>query len=284
VVSFLPSMTENLFALGFGQSVVGITDYCLHPAEQIKNLPRIGGPYTPDIPAIVDLEPELVIGSLSEAPEEIYQEMVAAGLRLWLTHSKSVNQALDDLRALLAVYHTDKPALRINTLQMAVDYARVAAENEPKVRYFCPIWMAEHEGQTWWMTFNQDTYLNDILSIVGGENVFAERARRYPLEADLGYPLEADLGLAEVEKAGKRDTRYPRVTVEEVIATDPEMILLPDDPFVYKEEHKQKILVLLSPVKAVKQQRILFVEGSLIAWPGVRMGKALQELPNLFIR
>ncbi len=64
------------------------------------------------------------------------------------------------------------------------------------------------------MTFNQDTYMSDVLRMFGGVNVFADRERQ--------YPLEADLGLGKPEPPGERDTRYPRVTAAEVIAAQPE--------------------------------------------------------------
>jgi len=46
VVSLVPSLTESMFDLGMGQWLVGITDYCVHPAPNVKHLPRVGGTKT----------------------------------------------------------------------------------------------------------------------------------------------------------------------------------------------------------------------------------------------
>ena len=58
------------------------------------------------------------------------------------------------------------------------------------------------------MTFNRFTYCHDLLGLFGLQNVFADRKRR--------YPLEADLGLAPAEALDDADTRYPRVSLDEL--------------------------------------------------------------------
>ena len=65
------------------------------------------------------------------------------------------------------------------------------------------------------------------------KNVFAGRDRR--------YPLLADLGLAEAKPAGERDTRYPRVDPAGNFRADPEVILLPDEPFGFDESHRKRL-------------------------------------------
>jgi ABC-type Fe3+-hydroxamate transport system substrate-binding protein len=124
------------------------------------------------------------------------------------------------------------------------------------------------------MTFNRNTYSNDLLGIFGGENVFADRERL--------YPLKADLGIGEAVKREGKDIRYPRVTVEEIHQAAPELILLPNEPFAFNQEHKQLLLKELKTTPAVKNNHVQFVDGSLITWHGTRIGKAIQELPKYF--
>lgn len=274
VVSLVPSITESLFQLGFGSSVVGITDYCTRPAEQLTQITRVGGPKTPHVEVIRDLKPDVVIANQEETDKAFVEALAEAGLRVWLVFPKTVEEGLDMLRQFLALYHTDQPVMMVNMLQVSVDYAEAAAEAEAKVRYFCPIWMDRADGQDWWMTFNQETYPHDLLRILGGENVFAQRKRR--------YPLSADLGSAQAEDAGERDTRYPRVTADEVISAQPEMILLPDDPFHFTEGHRQTVLDRFADTPAVKNGKVYFVDGSLLTWYGTRLAKAIQELPAYF--
>ena len=124
------------------------------------------------------------------------------------------------------------------------------------------------------MTFNRDTYCHDLIRLMGGKNVFAERKRRYPLDADLGFA-------AEIAGEGV-DTRYPHVTVEEVLEAQPELILLPDEPYLFQDEDVQEIFRLLEKTPAVKHNKVYGIEGSLLTWHGTRLGKALVELTQYF--
>jgi ABC-type Fe3+-hydroxamate transport system substrate-binding protein len=116
--------------------------------------------------------------------------------------------------------------------------------------------------------------VNDLLGLFGGINIFAGRQRR--------YPLEADLGLTDPEPANDRDTRYPRIKLDEVLEGQPEVIFLPDDPYKFAMSHKQILVDALKDTPAVRNNRIYFLDGSLITWPGVRLGKALREMPGYF--
>ncbi len=274
VVSLVPSITESLFDLGFGSRVVGVTDYCIHPKDKLVDLPRVGGPKEPNIDLIVQLEPQLVFANQEENSKDTVKGLQQLGINVWVSFPKNVDECLDVLRDILVVFHTDKPALQIVMLQNAVDYARAALESQPQVRYFCPIWQDKHEHLIWWMVFNRYTYPHDVLALAGGENVFVGRERR--------FPLEADLGIKENEGSEGEDTRYPRVTAEEVNLLSPEIILLPSEPFAFGKGHEQMILNKLSDTPAVKNGHIRFIDGTWITWHGTRLGKALQELPYYF--
>jgi len=161
----------------------------------------------------------------------------------------------------------------VRIIEDSLELAEITAGDFPSVRYFCPIWQQSRDDETpWWMTYNQDTYANDLLSLVGGVNIFGNRERR--------YPLEADLGLSPAEAAGGRDTRYPRITFEEIVKNDPELILLPSEPFLFDKSHLEYMKTLFSMTTAAKKGRIRLVDGSLLTWYGTRLGTALGELPG----
>jgi ABC-type Fe3+-hydroxamate transport system substrate-binding protein len=275
VVSLVPSMTASLFGLGFGDSVVGVTDYCTRPAEKLIDLVRVGGPKTPNLQTITDLAPDLVIVNQEENSREAVEELLEHELRVWMVFPKTVQESIDVLRSLLALYHTDRPAIMINTLQMAVDYAVAALETQRKIPYFSPIWMGQEQGVDWFMTFNQDTYLHDVLRIFGGKNVFASRQRR--------FPFAADLGLEEENKEAVGDRRYPCVSASEVVSAAPELVLVPDEPYAFTGADKEKLFQLLADTPAVKNKNVHFIDGSLISWDGVRLGAALQDIPEYFM-
>ncbi len=275
VVSLVPSMTESLFELGLGQALVGVTDYCIHPAEAMGDLPRLGGPKDPRLEDIVALKPDLVIANMEENTRQAVEALEAQGMPVWVSFPRTVDQSMEVLWKLAELFRSDTARLRLQTLEVTLDWAVSAAGEHSPVRYFCPIWHEQTaQGAQWWMTFNRDTYCNDVLRIAGGENVFAERERRYPLAADLGQEPS--------QEAGERDTRYPRITLEEVRAARPQVILLPSEPYGFDEVHQRQLCDLLADTPAVRQGRVHFVEGSLITWHGTRLARALRELPAFF--
>jgi ABC-type Fe3+-hydroxamate transport system substrate-binding protein len=124
------------------------------------------------------------------------------------------------------------------------------------------------------MTVRGDTFISDMLDLSGGQNVFAGRTRR--------YPLAADLGLAPAlppERVGLRDVRYPRVTLDEVVALAPEVILLPDEPHPFSEADADALRALNVP--AARTNRIHRIEGRLLGWYSPRMAQALLHLRRL---
>jgi ABC-type Fe3+-hydroxamate transport system substrate-binding protein len=263
-----------MFDLGLGDFLVGITDYCIYPAESVAKLPRLGGPKTASLEAILALQPELVMVNQEENPKELVESLEAAGIKVWVTFPKTLRQALDVLWTIVGLYQSRGAAIRLETLELTLDWAEEAAKERPTWRYFCPIWQSPPEDlPQWWMTFNQDTYIHDLLRLLGGENVFAGRKRL--------YPYEADLGLASAEPPGERDTRYPRVILSEIIRADPAVLLLPDEPFAFDAGERAHLESLLEETQAVKNKRVFELEGSLLTWHGTRLARALRDLPGL---
>jgi ABC-type Fe3+-hydroxamate transport system substrate-binding protein len=180
-----------------------------------------------------------------------------------------VRDAFNLLWSIMNVFDDATMVERVRAIEWLCDWLE-RIEHEPPCRVFAPIWYDPL------MTFNSDTYAHDLLRICGGTNVFAERERLFPLKADLG---EAEpLPLDDPRIAG-RDTRYPRVALEEVEAAQPDVILLPSEPFSFDETHLSIFAAL--DVPAARSGRIHLVDGSLLTWHGTRLARALSELPKL---
>jgi ABC-type Fe3+-hydroxamate transport system substrate-binding protein len=101
------------------------------------------------------------------------------------------------------------------------------------------------------MTINRDTYVHDMLTVSGGVNVFGDETRR-----------------------------YPEVTLEQVAAMDPEVILLPDEPYRFRRVHVADFDPFLD-LSARRAGRIHLVDGKLLTWYGPRIAEALRVLPPL---
>jgi len=133
---------------------------------------------------------------------------------------------------------------------------------------FVPIWMDPL------MTIHGDTFISDMLATVGATNVFADRKRLFPLAADIGRaePLPA-------HRTEGRDTRYPRVTFDEVIQRHPEIILLPDEPYAFGESERAAFAALEIP--AARTGRIHLCHGRDLMWPGLRSVEGIERLAAL---
>ncbi|HML21780.1 MAG TPA: helical backbone metal receptor [Aggregatilinea sp.] len=272
VVSLVPSLTESLFDLDLGQRLVGVTAYCVRPLSGVQLLPRVGGTKNPDIEAIVRLGPDLVLMNDEENRREDAESLQAADIPVWVTGPRSIADVLNLLWTIMDVFDHTVMVPRVHEIERAYDYTLAATRNAPLVPTFAPIWRDP------WMTFNADTYAHDVLRVCGGVNVFADRERQFPLAADLGEgdPLPAD----DPQVAG-RDRRYPRISLDEVVAAQPELVLLPDEPYAFTAENADAIRALDIP--AARSGRVHLIDGSLLTWHGTRAAYALRDLPALIL-
>jgi hypothetical protein len=131
------------------------------------------------------------------------------------------------------------------------------------------------------MTIHHDTFISDVLEMGGAANVFADRQRRYPLAADLGQAPALT-----PEKVEGRDTRYPRVSWEEVVARAPELVLLPDEPHDFTEADGEKFRALAIPAAARRNggDGIVHVDGKDFSWYGARSLEALPRVADIVAR
>jgi ABC-type Fe3+-hydroxamate transport system substrate-binding protein len=253
VVSLVPSMTDSMFTLGLERFLIGVTDYCPLPENQ-TGFQRIGGPKDARVEEIIGLHPEMVFANAEENPESLIAALEQSGLRVWVVFPKNVREAVSDLRDLAMMYASETALQSVVWLDRAVDWLE-GSRPQKTMRVFCPIWReGPAEKPDRWVTLNSDTYANDLLSLCGAENVFA----------------------------GRTSSRYPPVTPEEVIAADPEIILLPDEPFAFAEEDVAFFLRYMLSIQAVQHQKIRRVDGRLLFWHGTRLGESIRVLPEWF--
>ena len=270
VVSLVPSMTESMFEFGVGERLVGVTDYCISPAEKVKAIRKVGGTKNVDRNLVISLAPDLIIANQEENTRDDVEFFQASGLEVWLSFPKTMRQAIDEMWELIRRFNVPLQGQRIVILEKTYEWTLMAAESkESPPRVFCPIW----READWWMTINGDTYVSDVIKVCGGSNVFAERHRRYPLAADLDSTQQP-------QEEPERDTRYPRVTLEEILKSQPDVILLPTEPFEFSDDDVE-YWMQFSDLPAVKNNRVHVVDGSLLTWHGVRLAMALRELPSL---
>jgi len=278
VVSLVPSDTYSVAALGCGSALVGRTDYCELPTDAppqtagtpdlVKGLPSVGGTKNPRIEAIMALEPDLVIANQEENTKGDLEKLAQAGVRVLVCFPKRASDGLRHLARLARIFRVDTDANVKAFLKKGYDELRAAeaaASNTPALKTFCPIWMQPL------MTINGDTFISDVLRLAGAENVFADRERRYPLAADLGNAV-ALTG----ENVVGRDTRYPRITNEELAERAPELVLLPDEPHPFSDLDAEVFRAMDLP--ASKKNAIVRTNGKDLCWYGAR---TIEGLPRV---
>ena len=274
IVSLVPSDTYSVAALGCADALAGRTDYCELPAEVVAKLPSVGGTKNPKVDAICALEPDLVIANQEENTKGDLEALAARGVKILVAFPKRAADGIAHLARLARIMRVegdpDVRALLKQGYEVIREAESARAERAP-LRTFCPIWMDPL------MTINGDTFISNMLDLAGAANVFVDRERRYPLAADLGHAV----ALTGDRTAG-RDTRYPRITMDELVSRLPELVLLPDEPHPFSEADADVFRALAIP--AASRGAVVRTGGKDLCWYGAQTIEGLPRLRALVDR
>jgi len=249
IVSLVPSWTETLFALGLGDRVVGITKFCVEPAGRVESIRKIGGTKNPDLRAIAELSPDLIIANAEENRRGDVEKMRALGVPVLTTYPRTVPAAVESLLKIgrCAGCEPEADALaREITRSVSEVEAEVGVWSKLRLRAFCPIWKKP------WMAFNADTYAHDVLRMMGFNNVYASMGERYPV-----------------------------TSLEEALDLRPDVVLLPDEPYEFSDRDVDELRKTLPPGLA---RRVLIISGRDLHWYGVHMVDGLKSLAKRLAR
>jgi ABC-type Fe3+-hydroxamate transport system substrate-binding protein len=171
--------------------LVGATDYCTHPAD--LDVPRVGGSKYPSVAAVLELAPDLVLANEEENRAEDVAALRAAGIPVWVTAPRTLAQAFTSLGRMLDVCDLGRPQWWDEARRA---WAPTFDGAPPRVRAVVPVWRRP------WMALGRDTFAGDVLAHLGVGNLLAGHA-----------------------------DRYPRLSVEELRALGPDLVVLPDEPY-----------------------------------------------------
>ncbi|HEX5394262.1 MAG TPA: cobalamin-binding protein [Rhodocyclaceae bacterium] len=190
IVSLAPHMTEVLFEIGAGDKVVGAVEYSDYP-EAAKMVRRVGGYSRVDLEAVAALKPDLIMAWQSGNSPSDVEKLKGLGFPVYLSQPNLIAGIPDELERIGKLAGTDATAKAVAT-RFRDRYAKLAARysHRPTINVFYQIWKQPL------MTVNGKQIISDALRICGGHNVFA------------ALPALA-----------------PTVSVEAVIAANPEVIL-----------------------------------------------------------
>ncbi|WP_303312021.1 helical backbone metal receptor [Hymenobacter sp. BT730] len=199
IISLVPSQTELLFELGLGEQVVGVTKFCLHPAQARQQATIIGGTKDFHFDRIAALQPDLIIGN----KEENYQEGIAhlaTQYPVWMSDIITLAEALDMIRRVGFITGRKEPA---EALAKAIDGSfhglNPLSNEQVPAAYF--IWRKPY------MVAASGTFIDEMLRLAGFRNVFHSLSR------------------------------YPEISAEQLAAARPQQILLSSEPYPFSHKH-----------------------------------------------
>ncbi len=247
IVSHVPSITETIFALGLAEKVVGVSDYCDYP-EEARSKPSIGDYFNPSIESIVELDPDLV---LTDGHSEGIKQLDSLGITYMVIDPKDIDGIFKDIELLGKVTDTEKEAEKlIKDMQKRISYVIAQVEDAPRLKVFYII-DATDLNNPW--TAGPGSLIDSLITMAGGENI-----------------------------AAKAQAAWVQFSLEAVIASDPEIIILPvkhGTAFTPPEALKEH--PVWGQTTAVKEGRIFTIDADLIDRPGPRIVQGLEEIARI---
>jgi ABC-type Fe3+-hydroxamate transport system substrate-binding protein len=241
IVSLNPTTTDLLFAIGAGPRVVGRTEWDIW-SDSVRAVPDLGAGLRPNVEAVLAKKPDLVVLYASADNADAARQLRAAGVRVV---SLKVDQLADFRRATLllgeATGERNRAQLVVDSVTTTLDSVRAVTRDLPHPSVFWHIWDAPI------ITIGRGSYMNDIVAIAGGRNVYADVA-----------------------------AASPTVSIEDVIHRDPDVVIAGPVGAA-----RMRASAIWRSVNAVRRGHIAVVDTMLVGRPGARLGEAAVSIARL---
>ena len=226
IISLVPSQTELLFDLGLDENIIGLTKFCIHPLEKIKSKTRIGGTKKFNLDLIRGLKPDLIIGN----KEENYPEGISAlqqEFPVWMSDIITLPDAYTMMNELARITDREEVGMKmVNEIKSRFN-SIVPLTKSNRVAYL--IWKDPY------MAAAPGTFINEMLQVCGLTNVFSDQ------------------------------TRYPEISLEDIIAAKPDLLFLSSEPYPFAEKHVEEFQSHLP------NSKVVLVDGEFFSWYGSRL-------------
>jgi iron complex transport system substrate-binding protein len=236
IISLAPSNTEILFALGLGDKVVGVTDWCDYPPEALDK-EKVGGYSTPDTEKIVALNPDLILAGYGN-PIDVVYTLEGLGLTVFGIKTIDLDDLLNDIKRIGEITDKELEAQAL-TSQMtsrieAVTSITLGLPERPRIFY-----LIDTYGGLW--TVGQGSFIHELIVKGGGVNIFGNL------------------------------TSYQTVSIEDVLARDPEIIIASEWVYDWARNSTE-----LASTNASQTDRIFTCADDLVQRPGPRLVEGLE--------
>lgn len=248
IVSFGPSITEILFALGLEDNVVGVSDFCDYP-EAAKSKEKIGNAFSPSVEKVVALEPDLVV---TVEHEQFNSDLDSLGITFIVLSPGDVRSIVDSISLAAEVTGKAKEGKRlVEDMEATITRVADSVKDATKVKVFFIV-DATDPNSPW--TAGPGSFIDDIINMAGGENV-----------------------------AASATGDWVQISTEEIVNSDPDIIIIQTMmggvPTVAKEVLEEHLV--WKQMTAVKQDRIYFIDGDIVSRPGPRIVQGLEEMAKI---
>ncbi len=236
IVSLVPSQTELLYYLQLNEKIAGITKFCIHPTEWFRSKIKVGGTKNINFDTIDNIQPDLIIAN-KEENEKGQIEKLAERYNIWLTDVKNLSDALQMINDIGILTDKQKEAG-----QLAENITKAFLHLIPTaktIRTAYLIWKNPY------MTIGSNTFIHDMLSKCGLQNIF------------------------------ENEKRYPETSIQQLIDQNCQLILLSSEPYPFQQQHAEEIVALIPDCK------ICLVNGEYFSWYGSRLLSAPPYFSNL---
>jgi iron complex transport system substrate-binding protein len=244
IVALAPSVTEALFALGAGDQVVGVSRYCDYP-PRARELPHVGSYLTPNIEEIVALRPNLIIGTrvLSNSPQ--VRALRTLGYQVLLVEDNSIAEIEESISVIGASIGRSAAANQlVGSIRQMIASVSAASARLPLRRV---LMVVGHEPL---VAVGRDTFIDELLKMAAADNV-----------------------------ADRLEAGWPRVSIEYVIASKPEVIL--DAQAAGHAGSPGGFWARYEAIPAVRNRRVYGYPEDPVLHPGPRIGESLEILASL---
>ena len=240
IVSLVPSLTELICDLGLIANLVGRTGFCVHPREALRTIAKVGGTKDVNVARVRELSPTHLIADIDENTREQVTAMMAFVPHVVVVNPRKLNDNLALYSLLGGIFARDKAAAKlIAGFQRARTELSTATNSLPRESVIYPIWRDP------WMTVSRDTCIADMLAAAGWDTLPVSPASRFPI---------FDWSSKEIATAQR--------------------ILLPSEPFVFKDQH-------VSEIRSLSNAPVTRIDGEMVSWYGSRAILAMRYLSNL---
>lgn len=236
VVSLVPSISELIWDLGVRP--VGRTKFCIHP-DEMREVEVVGGTKNIKEDLIIKIEPDLVLANKEENTKKVV-ESLCKFVPVWVSDISKLDDCLKMIADLGKIMErNDQAEALVSKIREGFDRLEAEIEGKDEIIALYLIWKKPY------MAAGTDSFISDVMKKTGLTNCLTAR--------------------------GVKGERYPQLSVDDIKALNPDVILMSSEPYPFKEKDVEELESLVN-------KKAVLVDGESFSWYGSRMLKSMDYL------